>query len=99
MPDVIKPGPPNNGGGADGGGEDEQENGAVTMDLMGSGRDFPLQEDCAPIVQLPAPRSRATRRKLIGGTCLIDGVAQAGMIYPKRCRGLCLLGLSARGDN
>lgn len=43
MPDVIKPGPPNNGGGADGGGEDEQENGAVTMDLMGSGRDFPLQ--------------------------------------------------------
>ncbi|CAM9112518.1 unnamed protein product [Ectocarpus sp. 8 AP-2014] len=43
MPDVIKPGLPNNDGGADGGGEDEQGNGAETMDLMGSGRDFPLQ--------------------------------------------------------
>ena len=38
MPDVIKPGPPGDGG------EDEQEeNREVTMDLMGSSRDFPLQ--------------------------------------------------------
>lgn len=38
MPDVIKPGPPGDGG------EDEHEdNGDVTMDLMGSRRDFPLQ--------------------------------------------------------
>ncbi|CAM9577734.1 unnamed protein product [Pylaiella littoralis] len=48
MPDVIKPGPP--------GGEDEdeqQDNQEAPMDLMGSGRDFPLQvkQGCTAQIQ------------------------------------------------
>lgn len=43
MPDVIKPGPP-------GDDEDEQqEDQEVAMDLMGSGRDFPLQVSIATV--------------------------------------------------
>lgn len=38
MPDVVKPGPP-----GEGGEEEQDENREVTMDVMGSSRDFPLQ--------------------------------------------------------
>lgn len=39
MSDVIKPGPP--GGGSDEDGQEQEE--APVMDVMGTGRDFPLQ--------------------------------------------------------
>ncbi|CAN0447125.1 unnamed protein product [Ectocarpus sp. 12 AP-2014] len=42
--------------------------------------------------KIPSTSTRA-RPKLTWGTGLIDGIAQAGMISPKRCRGLCLPGL------